>query len=119
MFFRVIKKSNNTNVKADETTRWLDGQLTHFDGQLDEAETELEILYAAQMVLIDLESKSNWQKPKLAKLIEYKFASDLKAFRLDYATIGKIKSGPGRDGQTCTTSLLFLMIAYYGIYGLN
>jgi polysaccharide biosynthesis transport protein len=79
--------------KADETTRWLDNQLTSLRSQLDEAEHELESFMQVNG-LIDLESQVELAKTEISKLIEHKLQLD-KTVAADHATIEQVEAAKG------------------------
>tara|TARA_R110002167_G_scaffold269661_2_gene476181 strand:+ start:6332 stop:8437 length:2106 start_codon:yes stop_codon:yes gene_type:complete len=91
--------------KADETTRWLDGQLTTLRSQLDEAEHELENFMQVNG-LVDLENQVELVKTEIAKLIEYKLQVD-KSVAADYATISQIKAAQGETVKLVQIPAIF------------
>jgi succinoglycan biosynthesis transport protein ExoP len=103
MFFEYQNQTHKR--KADETTRWLDGQLTTLRSQLDEAETELENFMQLNG-LIDLESQVELAKTEIGKLIEYKLQVD-KSVSADYATIAQIKAAQGETVRLVKIPAIF------------
>ena len=83
-------QSQSHKRKADETTRWLDSQLTTLRSQLDDSEKELEDFMQVNG-LIDLESQVELAKTEISKLIEHKLQLD-KNMAADRSTIAQIKA---------------------------
>ncbi|WP_340678203.1 polysaccharide biosynthesis tyrosine autokinase [Paraglaciecola sp.] len=83
-------QSQTHKRKADETTRWLDSQLTTLRSQLDYAEKELEVFMQVNG-LIDLESQVELAKTEISKLIEHSLQLD-KSMAADRSTITQIKA---------------------------